>query len=157
MQHWLCIAIYRLMHEQHFRPALSSPSEVITMLNRNNMTEKMKWATTWQNQQSECAPSEDSDQPGYPPNLFSIFAVQLVAKGPSFLHADSEESDQTVRMPRLIWVFAGRTATLLVLSCRGSNSTRSKVRLNMKRLVAKKNTKPHKIWIRKNTVLILWR
>ena len=25
-------------------------------------------------------------------------------------------------MPRLIWVFAGRTLTLLVLSCRGSNS-----------------------------------
>ena len=22
------------------------------------------WATTWQNQQHECAPSEDSDQPG---------------------------------------------------------------------------------------------
>ena len=27
----------------------------------------------------------------------------------SFLHADSEDSDQTGRMPRLIWVFAGRT------------------------------------------------
>ena len=23
------------------------------------------WAATWQNQQSECAPSEDSDQPGH--------------------------------------------------------------------------------------------
>ena len=34
--------------------------------------------------------------------------------------AHSEDSDQTRRMPRLIWVFAGRTATLLVLSCRGS-------------------------------------
>ena len=28
---------------------------------------------------------------------------------PSFLHADSEDCDQTGRMPRLIWVFAGRT------------------------------------------------
>ena len=28
--------------------------------------------------------------------------------------------DQTGRMPRLNWVFAGRTAILLVLSCRGS-------------------------------------
>ena len=36
------------------------------------------------------------------------------------LHADSEDSDQTGRMSRLIWVFAGRTAILLVLSCRGS-------------------------------------
>ena len=32
----------------------------------------------------------------------------------------SEDSDKTGRMPRLIWVYAGRTATLLVLSCRGS-------------------------------------
>ena len=35
--------------------------------------------------------------------------------------AHSEDSDQTGRMPRLIWVFAGRTLTLLVLSCRGSH------------------------------------
>ena len=34
----------------------------------------------------------------------------------------SEDSDQTARMPRLIWVFAGRTVTLLVSSCRASNS-----------------------------------
>ena len=42
-----------------------------------------------------------------------------VAKDPSFLYADSEDSDQTGRMPRLIWVFAGRTLILSVLSCRG--------------------------------------
>ena len=35
--------------------------------------------------------------------------AQWVAKDPSFLDADSEDSDQTGRMPRLIWVFAGRT------------------------------------------------
>ena len=46
--------------------------------------------------------------------------AQWVAKDPRFLYADSEDSDQTGRMPRLIWVFAGRTVTLLVLSCRGS-------------------------------------
>ena len=34
--------------------------------------------------------------------------------------AHSEVSDQTGRMPRLIQVFAGRTLTLLVLSCRSS-------------------------------------
>ena len=34
--------------------------------------------------------------------------------------AHSEDSDQSGRMPRLIWVFAGRTVTLFVLSCRGS-------------------------------------
>ena len=32
----------------------------------------------------------------------------------------SEDSDQAGRMPRLIWVFAGRSITLLVLSCRCS-------------------------------------
>ena len=51
----------------------------------------------------------------------SSLCPQWVAKDPSFLHADSEDSDQTGQMPRLIWVFAGRTATLLVLSCRGSS------------------------------------
>ena len=41
-----------------------------------------------------CAPSEDSDQPGHPPS-------QWVAEDPMFLHADSEDSDQTGRMSRL--------------------------------------------------------
>ena len=50
----------------------------------------------------------------------SSLCAQRVAKDPSFLHADSEDSDQTGRMPRLIWVYAGRTLTLLVLSCHGS-------------------------------------
>ena len=50
----------------------------------------------------------------------SSLCTQWVAKDPSFLHADSEDSDQTGRMPRLIRVFAGRTTTLLVLSWGGS-------------------------------------
>ena len=45
------------------------------------------WATTWQKQQSQCAPSKESIQTGH---------------------------------PKLIWVFAGRTLILLVLSCCGS-------------------------------------
>ena len=36
------------------------------------------WARTWQNQQSECARSEDSDQPGHPPSLVGVFAVRSV-------------------------------------------------------------------------------
>ena len=53
-----------------------------------------------------------------------------VAKDPNFLLANSEDSDQTGRMPKLIWVFALRTGwsesslcahvILLVLLCRGS-------------------------------------
>ena len=51
----------------------------------------------------------------------SSLCAQWIAKDQSFLHADSEDSDQTGRMPRLIWVFAGRTVILLVLSWGGSN------------------------------------
>ena len=50
----------------------------------------------------------------------SSLCAKWVATDPSFLYADSEYSSQTGRMSRLIWVFAGRTTILLVLSCRGS-------------------------------------
>ena len=69
-----------------------------------------KWATSWRNQQSGICTqrrlrlawaSTQSDQ--------SSLCTQWVAKDPGFLQADSEDSDQTGRMPRLIWVFAGRT------------------------------------------------
>ena len=36
------------------------------------------WAATWQNQQSDYAPSEDSDQPGHPPSLFRVIVVRLM-------------------------------------------------------------------------------
>ena len=39
----------------------------------------------------------------------SLLCTQWVAKDPSFLHADREDSDQTGWMPRLTWVFAVRT------------------------------------------------
>ena len=39
---------------------------------------KKMWAATWQNQQNECAPSEDSDQPGHPPSLIRVFAVRMM-------------------------------------------------------------------------------
>ena len=41
--------------------------------------------------------------------------TQWVAEDPRFLHVDSKDSDQTGRMPRLIRVFAGAHAILLVL------------------------------------------
>ena len=63
------------------------------------MTKPTQWVCAQTDQSSQCA--------------------QWVAKNPSFLHADSEDSHQTGRMPRLIWVFAGRTVILLVLSWGG--------------------------------------
>ena len=35
------------------------------------------WAEIRQNQQSDCAPSEDSDQPGHLPSLIRVFAVRM--------------------------------------------------------------------------------
>ena len=46
-------------------------------------------------------------------SLGTRMCTQWVARDPSFLHADSEDSDQAL-------VFTGRTVTLLVLSCCGS-------------------------------------
>ena len=53
-------------HQGHFLDRILSP------VAKSNI-----WATTWQNQQSECAPSEDSDQPGHPPSLIRVFAVRM--------------------------------------------------------------------------------
>ena len=36
-----------------------------------------KWAASWQNQQNDCAPSEDSDPPGHAPSLIRFFAVPM--------------------------------------------------------------------------------
>ena len=92
-----------------------------------------KWATIrwahmsfvgWQNQQKDmCAQrrlrsawaSAQSDQS-------HSLCAQWAAKDPSFLDADSECSNQTGRMPRLICEFSGRTCILLVLSWGGSNN-----------------------------------
>ena len=56
-----------------------------------------------------CAPSEDSDQPGHLPSLIRIFAVCM--KKPwalGYPFSTSEDSDQTGWMPMLIRVFAER-------------------------------------------------
>ena len=58
-----------------------------------------------------CASSEDSDQPGYPPSLIRVFAVRLKKHWvDSYMYPLSAQR-------RLIWVFAGRTSFLSVLSC----------------------------------------
>ena len=39
---------------------------------------EINWAASWQNQQNDCAPSKDSDQPGHPPSLIRVFAVRSI-------------------------------------------------------------------------------
>ena len=64
-----------------------------------------------------CAPSEDSDQPVWSESLLSAWR-KLWSLSAHWAH--SEDTDQTWQMPRLIWVFAGCTVILFVLSCCGS-------------------------------------
>ena len=54
--------------------------------------------------------------------VWSVFAVCMKKPWvPSYPLSAREDSNQSGWMPRLIWVFDGRTVILLVLSCRGSN------------------------------------
>ena len=76
---------------QSFLPCLEFEPE-------NHITNKMTYES-----------SEDSDQPGYPPNLIRVFAVHSTDSQWPILHVDRNDSDQTGQMPKLIRVFAGRT------------------------------------------------
>ena len=49
----------------------------VAFTHTNLTTHISSWATTWQNQQNECAASEDSDQSGHPPSLIRVFAVRM--------------------------------------------------------------------------------
>ena len=75
---------------------VKSHCRVVLLVKHNTLI----WAATWQNQQSHCAPSEDSDQTEHLLSLIRVFAERYPAKEPSFLHADSEDSDQTRWTPR---------------------------------------------------------
>ena len=70
------------------------------------MSPRMTKPTKWR------VPSEYSGQ-------YSL-CTQWVAEDPGFLHTEREDSDQTGRMPRLIWVFAGHTRHFAGLSHCGS-------------------------------------
>ena len=83
---------------------------------------KYIWAATWQNQQyGLCAHRRLKVSPGIHP-VWSESSLSAWRKlGSLATHwAHSEDSDQTGQMPRLIWVFAGCTVILLVLSWGGS-------------------------------------
>ena len=58
------------------------------------------WAATWQNQQMSVRPAKTQISLGIRPVWSeSLLCAQWVAKDPSFLHADSEDSDQTEGCP----------------------------------------------------------
>ena len=72
---------------------------------RNNLSQRMIKPSKWY-----VRPAKTRNSLGIRPVWSeSSLCAQWVAKDPSFLHAVSEDSDQTGRMPLLIWVFAWRT------------------------------------------------
>ena len=90
----------------------------IFKLSSVKLSEIMIRAMTWQNQPNGfCAQrrprsawaSAQSDQ--------SSLSAWRKLESSAIHWAHSEDSDQTGWMPRLIWVFAGHTLILLVLSC----------------------------------------
>ena len=70
-----------------------------------------------------CVPSEGSAQPGHLPSQLRAFTVRFMDswKDLILIHADSENSDQTGWMPRLISIFARPHVSLVILPCIGSN------------------------------------
>ena len=69
---------------------------------------------TWCNYPKQCEPRHDKTNTAktqislgiHPVWSESSLCTQWIVKDPRFLHAGSEDSDQTVKMPRLIRVFA---------------------------------------------------
>ena len=97
----------RLLYYHQFK---NVPFSILNFIILNNlkdfvrmshlMTKPTKWLCAQRRLRSAWAPAQ-SDQ--------ILRCAQWITKDPSFLHVDSEVSDQTGRMPRLIWVFPGRT------------------------------------------------
>ena len=57
------------------------------------------YTSLYENQQNDCAPSENSDQPGHPPSLIRVFAVRMKKAWILTTHrAHSEDSDQAGRI-----------------------------------------------------------
>ena len=80
-----------------------------------------KWATAWQNQQNDlCTQSRNGSTWASSQSDQSLLCALRVAKDPNLVQMDSEDSDQTGRMPRLILVLAAVQVILLVLSDSGS-------------------------------------
>ena len=81
-----------------------------------------KWAASWQNQQNDCAPSEDSDQPGHPPSLIRVFAVSSMGskRTQGFFMRTTKTLIKLGGCPGWFESSLGAHAILLVLSGGGS-------------------------------------
>ena len=83
---------------------LEGAANALWQIHQNGMCAQRRLRSAWASAQSD-----QSLRCIRPVWSESSLCAQLVAKDQSFLHTDREDSDQTGRMPRLIWVFAWRT------------------------------------------------
>ena len=75
------------------------------------------WAASWQNQRNDCAPSEDSDQPGSSQGSWVLVnEYEPRHDKTKKVTASCEDSDQPWHQPNLIRVFAVRMKKAWVLS-----------------------------------------
>ena len=103
-----CILRYTADH--HHVPLMTSFSD--------KMRHLMKKATKW-----SVYPAKTQTSLGIRPVWSEFLLSTWRGFGSLATHwVHSEDSDQTGRMPRLIWVFAGRTVILSLLSWGGSNT-----------------------------------
>ena len=86
----------KMSNNYSLKSSRNNRNQMNAQLSRD-MTKPTKWVCTQRRLRSAWA-SAQTDQ--------SSLCAHWVAKDPSFLHVDGEDSDQTGRMPRLIWVLA---------------------------------------------------
>ena len=103
--HWLTPPVFWM------RLFIKESEGPIQLFMSRDMTKPTKWVCAQRRLRSAWA-SAQSDQ-----SLRCALNGQLKTQA---FFMWTAKTDQTGRMPRLIWVFAGRTVTLLVLSFRGS-------------------------------------
>ena len=113
MRRLICAFVVRIWHKTHFLMAwLNFYSQYRDLLMSRLMTKPTKWPA-W--------PAKTQISLG----ICQVWSESVLSAwrnlGSLAIHwMHSEYSVQTGRMPRLIWVFAGHTVILLVLSWRGS-------------------------------------
>ena len=110
-----------------------------------------QWAATWQNQQNDlCAQRTQIRLGGCPESSLSAWR-KLGSLATHWAH--SEDSDQTGQMPRLIWIFPGRTLILLVLSWGVSNWLKFKIKMKWCQNCCRKFYTELILFVRKNNTV----
>ena len=129
--HWgpHCLLSLSVSIIRHFIVCLKTWHNIRPQLVQRNYCYGTIWAASWQNQQCGCAPSKDSDQPGHLSSLIRVIAVRMKKVWVlSYPLSAQQRLWSDWADARLIWVFAGHTVILLVLSQGGSFIIGSKVR-----------------------------